>query len=113
MVGMPIGVGIFCDRGATGTLQTERSAQEAGTVKRRTAPERGVCVCVQLQADRPRQWSECQVDWSPSLQVFQWVMRTGRCQTQACWRQEQQDFPFRLGSRRTKMGVCHLTNKNT
>lgn len=107
MVGMPIGGGIFCDLGATGTLQTERSAQEAGTVKRRTAPERGG---VQLQADRPRQWSECQVDWSPSLQVFKWVMRTGRCQTQACWRQEQQDFPFRLGSQRSKMGACQLTN---
>lgn len=38
-------------------------------------------------------WCDCQVDWSPSLQVFKWVIRSGRSQGQACWLQEQQDFP--------------------
>lgn len=43
-------------------------------------------------------WFDCQVDGSPSLQVFKWVIRAGRSQAQACWRQEQQDFPVQVGS---------------
>lgn len=43
-------------------------------------------------------WFDCQVDWSPSLQVFKWVIRAGRRQAQACWHQEQQGFPVQVGA---------------
>lgn len=90
-------------------VQTIRSSRAGGTVER-NQPQKGG---VQLRADGPGRWFDCQMDWSPSVQVFKWVIRTGRSQTQAHWCQEQQDFPFRLGSLRAEMGACQLTNTST
>jgi len=44
MVGMPVGVGTFCDGGTIERVQIIRSSQAASTVQRKAAPERGGAV---------------------------------------------------------------------
>lgn len=91
-------------------VQIVKLFSNSGYSRKECSPRKGG---VQLQADGPGRWFDCQVDGSPSLQVFKWAIRTGRSQMQACWRQEQQDAPFRLDSLRAETAACQLTNSHT
>lgn len=86
------------------------SSRAGGTVKGNAAPERGVHSYRQMgQGDGLiAKWIGAQV-----FRVFEWVIRTGRSQMQACWRRAQQGFPFRLDSLRAETGARQLINTDT